>query len=723
VPPPNDPLGEGSGALYSPNALWEFDPATLTQRRPAVETKNYLLRLDNTKLPLDHERAHWFQFCGTTFGTTLMTLTRAEDIAVLELFRNDAADADIRDFARSRLANRDTAFGLSAVKPSGHPALDDLLRRFADARLCRSVLLDSPAELDNDPVRQAVGRALARLGAVYAIHTGRTRPWLSGRLDHRAAEPEGGAIGRPSSLPDFTTRQLLESAAVLNELGPTLMTGWGGFRLRTGTPFTRLERDSYFHVADRLQRLSPRYGRCLDYAFERWAANPALVTGDRAADLGRGMLSLACSFDVALNPPVGPLCPPEALPLADVYPPTRFAVAVEAVASLGFLSAWPNSAEYENYRQRLLDHAGLPLGHIYGRSYQSPWMTGTFFKEAGAEEERLFGLSYFDYLIWAMESLQTFRRDHPLVAALPFLMMFNWTDFSATEAIVAEQSICFGAPFYWVGDSQANHRDLSEAVGIRLMLDLAVLRILKHVVTRPGPCPLQEAFAESLLKDDGFQHLILKLLRNTTQWPDVKELVTLPETGRQEADEKAGSPVGLEWQVPKGAAIRTVRISRQEVQNAAIDGLFSVIAELHEDPLANRSSLELEFSGYDADPRGLWDIPEVRTFLRKFHKVCPIWPWYFYLNPEPGRVVAFALMFFAYLDNPRRVTPEEGAAWIAEVFRGLNWEADHAGADEQLIRQMSSTIVEALKELHPHAADVTRTEETLRFQPRPDQLR
>ena len=553
--------------------------------------------------------------------------------------------------------------------------------------------------MDSESGREAVGRALADVNDVYAIHTGRTRPWLSGPIDRYSAEPSGGASGPSRSLPDFTTRHLLESAAMLNELGPALMTGWGGYRLRSGRSFTQLERDSYFHVSDRIAHLTNRYRRCFDYAFEQWAANPTLLTGDRTSDIGRAMLALATCFDIALNPPVGPLCPPQALSWEDVYPPTRFMAAVQAVTSLGFLNAWPDSADYESYRRSLLDLSGQPLGVMHGRSYQHPRITGKFFKEAEPTDDLLLRLSYFDYLIWVIESLHTFRRDHPLVSALPFLMMFNWADFSGAEVALAQESVCFGAPFYWVGDTHHDHRDLSGAVGIRLVLDLAVLRILKHVVTQSGPCPLQEAFAGSLLTDEDFQRLLLATVKSTAQWPDAEKLVSLPEAGRQVAAPGAGSssPLGIEWSPPKDAVVRAVRISRQEIEGGVVDGLFGVIAELHQDPLANRSCLELEFNGYDADPRGLWDIPEVRVFLRKFHKVCPIWPWYFYLNPEPGRVVAFALMFFAYLDNPRRITQEEGVAWLAEVFQGLNMEADHVGADEPLIADMTSIIFEALK--------------------------
>jgi hypothetical protein len=699
VPPPNDRVDGHPEALFSPNTLWEFDPETLTQRRPSSDAENYLLYLYNNKLPLDHERAHWFQFCGTTIGATLMTLTRAEDVAVLEIFLAGPANADMYDFARTRLADREADLGLSNARPSGHQALDRVLENLADARLCRSALLDSPAGLDGDSGRDSVARALAGVNDVYAIHTGRTRPWLTRPSGHYSARPSGGMSGPFGSLPDFTTRQLFESAAVLNELGPALMTGWGGFRIQSGRSFTQLDRNSYFNVSDRIDHLSERYRRCLDFAFQQWAVNPALLVDDRPSDMGRAMLSLACCFDAALNPPTGPLCSPQALPWEGIYPPTRFVAAVQAVASLGFLSTWPGSADYEAYRQSLLDRAGLSLGVMYGRSYQHSRVTGKFFKEAEPTEELLLTLSYFDYLIWAIESLHMFREAHPLVSALPFLMMFNWADFSGAEAVVADESACFGAPFYWVGDTQQYHRDLAEAVGVRVVLDLAVLRVLKHVVTKSGPCQLQEAFAGSLLRDEGFQQMLLAALKNTTHSPGVEELVSLPGAGHQVAAPSGGSsgPVGIEWSPPKGAAIRTVSISRQEIEGGVVDRLFGVIAELHEDPLANMSCLELEFSGYDADPRGLWDVPEVRAFLRKFHKVCPIWPWYFYLNPEPGRVVGFALMFFAYLDNPRRITKEESLAWLTEAFQGLNFEAENAGADEQLITEMSSSILEALK--------------------------
>jgi hypothetical protein len=697
VPPTNERTGEYPERFSSPNTLWEFDPETLTQRRPSPDSDDYILELYRNKLPLDHERAHWFQFCGTTIGATLMTLTRAEDVAVLKIFRADPTSRDIRKFAQTRLEDRAADLGLPTVRPSGQAGLDDLVGSLAEARVFRSVLLDYVAEPNSDHGREMVGRALAGVNDVYAIHTGRTRPWLSGSLVRWSATPN--CITGPSrSLTGLSTRHLLESAAVLNELGPALMSGWGGYALQTGRSFSQLDRESYFHVSDRITQLTDRYRRCFDYAFEQWAANSDLITGNSASDVGRTMLSFAACFDIALNPPVVPLCPPQTLPWKDIYPPDRFAAAVQAVTSVGFLDSWPDSADYESYRQNLLDHSGQKLGVMYGRSYQHSRISGKFFKEAEPTDELLMPLSYFDYLIWAMESLHNFRWNHPLVSALPFLMMFNWSDFSGEKALASEDSACFGAPFYWIGDIHQYHRDLSDAVAVRLELDLAILRVLKHVVTQSGPCPLHEAFASSLLTDKAFQNLLFATLKDVVQRPDVEKLVSLPQAGGQSASDTGDSSrLGTYWSPPKDAVVRTVRISRQEIEASDVDGLFGVMAELHQDPLTNRSSLELEFSGYDADPRGLWDIPELRAFLRKFHKVCPIWPWYFYLNPEPGKVVAFALMFFAHLDNPRHITKEETVAWLTEVFRGLNMEADHVRADEQLITEMSSTIFDALK--------------------------
>lgn len=706
---PSDLIPDREEPFYSANALWEFDPETLTQRRPPVGSDDYVTYIFQDKLSMDHERTHWLQFCGTTIGVTLLTLKRMEDVAVLKIFLADDENGEIRDFAAHRLANRHESLAAQAVDSSGYSdRLNHILQSMRDSRVCRAALLGTlRGGLTTAAQREAVSRALAAVDDVYSLHTGRRRPGVSMSIDYSFARDNGTGQIPPDNTPELTLRHLLESDALLNELGPILITGWGGWRLRTGTPFTELAGDGYHHVSDRLNHLSHWYSRCLDYVFSQWAVRPGIITGDRPNDLARIMLALACCFDVALNPPVGPLCRPADLSRDelcpswdDLYPPVRFMAAVRAVTAEGILDTWPDMETYRSYRERILELSGLSLGAMRARSFQHPGFSGTFFKEAGPDDELVARMSYFDYLIWAMESLHVFRDEYPLVAALPFTMMFNWEEFSNYSFQgLAEESVCFGAPLYWVGDTYSWHRDLSGAVGIRITMDLCILHILKHLVLKAGPAELEGSFPGELLRIASFQDRLLRTLGELTGVADPGQLVSLPHghEGAGDRAEVSNVNTAIEWAPPDDAVIRTVRITRREVEGLLLDPLMDVMAELFEDPLANRSSLELEFSGYDADPRGLWDIPEVRSYLRSFNQAFPLWPWYFYINPEPGQVIAFALMFFSYLDNPRRITKEESVAWLKEVFRALNFESERAGADQEINTEMSDMIFESVK--------------------------
>src|SRR4051794_39635257 len=58
---------------------YSFDPVRLLQKRPPTEHVDPVA----AQTPFAHERAHWFQFCGSTIGSAVLTLFRAEDVALL----------------------------------------------------------------------------------------------------------------------------------------------------------------------------------------------------------------------------------------------------------------------------------------------------------------------------------------------------------------------------------------------------------------------------------------------------------------------------------------------------------------------------------------------------------------------------------------------------------------------------------------------------------------
>src|SRR5687767_1487555 len=87
--------------FHSASGEYEFNPGTLIQRRPTVKRENPLI---GGQLQLNHERAHWFQFCGSTIGSAVMTLSRAEDVLLLSELAPGVLGEEDRRYLRRRIA-------------------------------------------------------------------------------------------------------------------------------------------------------------------------------------------------------------------------------------------------------------------------------------------------------------------------------------------------------------------------------------------------------------------------------------------------------------------------------------------------------------------------------------------------------------------------------------------------------------------------------------------
>lgn len=70
------------------------------------------------------------------------------------------------------------------------------------------------------------------------------------------------------------------------------------------------------------------------------------------------------------------------------------------------------------------------------------------------------------------------------------------------------------------------------------------------------------------------------------------------------------------------------QITRAEIEQGRHKRALRWLNELISDreiAWANREKLVLEVLGYDEDPRELWEIPEVRRFLRALHREWKYW--------------------------------------------------------------------------------------------------
>ncbi len=423
--PFDEPLGTASG-------LYEFDPATLTQRRPLAELEDAV----RGQPALNHERAHWFQFCGTTIGAAFLTLSRLEDLLLLEQLNASYLRSEALDFVRSRLAGSE-----SLRQPNGQSpkAVEDLVSKFTDIRTVKSLFMDASWQWSwpGRSRRELVAEALPLIDSAFALHTGGIRPWVDGSGEEEYFSQLSDI--EPVMWTDYelTTRNLFEAAAFLNERMLVIAHAWGGLPPHPGNEFRRIDGDFEFDMEDAMRSLLPRYRRPLDIALACWRDQiPDLVVGSAGQSLAAVAPTLVCCIDIAANPPIPPVCQPTALAWNQIYPPSRFLTSVRAVCRVGVLTRFPSNASYTSYRDRLCSVAYLTVGRIEGRSIQNARFGGTFFHEVRAGDELLRRMSYFDYLVWAIESHHSMKRVFPLHCAIPWLTLVKFGDFPHVESLM-----------------------------------------------------------------------------------------------------------------------------------------------------------------------------------------------------------------------------------------------------------------------------------------------
>lgn len=78
-----------------------------------------------------------------------------------------------------------------------------------------------------------------------------------------------------------------------------------------------------------------------------------------------------------------------------------------------------------------------------------------------------------------------------------------------------------------------------------------------------------------------------------------------------------------------------IQLSRSEIERQSTDRALGWLNQFTHSPevaWASRNSLTLHVSGYDDDPRELYEIPEVCKFFRALHAKWPL--WFFFVRQD-----------------------------------------------------------------------------------------
>jgi hypothetical protein len=192
---------------------------------------------------------------------------------------------------------------------------------------------------------------------------------------------------------------------------------------------------------------------------------------------------------------------------------------------------------------------------------------------------------------------------------------------------------------------------------------------------------------------------------------------TLTEALRSELEAIAGQPIDYSphldeyWKFKKELSESSVivcpidRASHIEpIDGADIVNLFNTLTRTDAFAIANQGKVELWFMGYDEDLREIWEIPEVRAFLKYLEPVCKY--WFFFLRSEKP---TYGLPIFVYsLCNAERVGGESGSTVSLRLDMGefnqllvrnycwLNEIAGRLQVSEAEIERVSRAVIECV---------------------------
>ncbi|WP_188190825.1 hypothetical protein [Nonomuraea sp. SYSU D8015] len=212
---------------------------------------------------------------------------------------------------------------------------------------------------------------------------------------------------------------------------------------------------------------------------------------------------------------------------------------------------------------------------------------------------------------------------------------------------------------------------------------------------KAGEMNLVGFFPSGLICEDGARQFIIDTLVNTTGIPEFRQRGLIVADDYSENDQRDAYEEGQ----PRISGNRDhyFRVKRREVESLDFSRIEQFLGGLRVHPMENVRSVELSFDDYSIDSRGLYDIPEVRTYLRTFQKRFSWWLWYFKVGVDSRECAGFVLLFLAGLNDPRRITSEELVSWLCEVTGlPLMEEGERAGVDDAYLTAFTLDVGDAL---------------------------
>lgn len=104
-----------------------------------------------------------------------------------------------------------------------------------------------------------------------------------------------------------------------------------------------------------------------------------------------------------------------------------------------------------------------------------------------------------------------------------------------------------------------------------------------------------------------------------------------------------------------------------------------------------KGNLSVSVSGYDDDPRELYEIPEVRRYLQGLDQEWPF--WFFFLTPPSIQQVGMCLASAVSVASGKAfIPPENFYRFMERGFGAVNHLFDHYGFPESENEALSGVV-------------------------------
>ena len=118
--------------------------------------------------------------------------------------------------------------------------------------------------------------------------------------------------------------------------------------------------------------------------------------------------------------------------------------------------------------------------------------------------------------------------------------------------------------------------------------------------------------------------------------------------------------------------------------------------ETRERVVWGRGRITLIFEGFDDDPRDVWNIPEIRRYIKKLDEQFPYWFYFADLEANTLKVLALCLCRVVKVDNGSTPDPEGLKHFLASRVIALNILCNRFDLGDEIKEEITKKVCEHL---------------------------